>query len=198
MANVFTDTPPSTEPRVIVAGDYLTWKRTDLSTDYPNSSYTLTYEARLEAAGSTSISITASASGDDYLVQEVATTTDDYTVGVYHWAAFITDSGDSTKRVTIDSGTWEVVADRATATSDPRTHAKIMLDKIETLLEGRAGGDVSSYSIQGRSLTKLSIEELMKWRDRYKAEVLHHEQIERRKNGNGTGRLIKASFRCQG
>lgn len=196
MPNVFTDTPPTSEPNQIVAGDYLTWKRTDLGSDYDNSTYTLTYEARLEGSGSTSISITATASGDDYLVQEVATTTDDYTVGVYHWSAYITETADATKRITIDSGTWEVVADLATSTSDPRTHAKIMVDKIESLLEGKADSDVANYSIQGRSLTKLSIDELIKWRNYYKAETLAQVQEERRKNGKGTGRLIKASFRC--
>lgn len=69
-----------------------------------------------------------------------------------------------------------------------------MVDKIESLLEGRADGDVSSYSIQGRSLTKLSIDELIKWRNYYKKEFLQQEKKERRKNGKGTGGLIKVSF----
>ena len=71
MANLFdTDNVPTTEPAKIVAGDLLQWKRTDLGTDYANGSYTLSYKARLEgtsAGSSVVITITASASGDDYL-----------------------------------------------------------------------------------------------------------------------------------
>lgn len=194
MANAFdTDLAAETEPEKIVAGDTLIWKRTDLDADYTNDSYTLSYTARLENAGSTSISITASASGSDYLVNVAAATTASYTVGVYHWQAYITRDSDSA-RVTVDSGTWEVVADRANATSDPRGHAKIMVDKIESILEGRADGDVASYSIAGRSLTKLSIDELMTWRDRYRAEYLRAVRRERAANGLPTGGSVLARF----
>ena len=193
MGNVFSDAPSETEPREIISGDFLTWKRTDLGTDYSNSLYTLSYKARLEGTGSTVITITAAASGDDYLVEEAAATTAAYTAGVYHWDAYITRDSDS-ERVTIDSGTFEVLADRAVATTDPRSHAKKMVDLLESLLEGKAASDVSSYSIQGRSLTKMGTEELIKWRNYYKREVLQAEKIERRKNGKGTGGLIKVSF----
>ena len=47
-----------------------------------------------------------------------------------------------------------------------------MLDKIESILEGRADGDVAAYSINGRSLTKLDITDLLMWRDRYRADYL--------------------------
>lgn len=192
MANLFTDIP-TTEPRQLIAGDLWQWKRTDLGTDYPNDSYTLKYSCRLENSGTTEIEITASASGSDYLVSVAAATTAAYTARFYHWQAYITRDSDS-ERVTIDTGTFEVLANRDAATSDPRTHAKTMVDKIESLLEGRADADVSGYSIQGRSLTKLTIDELLKWRNYYKRELLQEEKKERRKNGKGTGGLIKVSF----
>ena len=198
MSNVFTATPGTSEPREIIQGDYTTWKKTEYSDDYPNTSYTLSYKARLEGDGTTVITLTATNSGDDYLIVADADTTAAYTVGVYHWQLYITDSGDSSKRVTLDYGTFEIKPNKAAATTDPRTHAKIMLDKIESLLEGRADADVSTYSIQGRSLTKLSIDDLLKWRSFYRAEVKKEEQAERVRNGNGSGRLIKASFNVQG
>ncbi len=193
MGNIFSDAPAETEPREIVAGDFLTWKRTDIGSDYAPSLYTLSYKARLEGTGSTVITITAVTSGSDYLVEEDSATTAAYTVGVYHWDAYITRDSDS-ERVRFDSGTFEVVADRAVATTDPRSHAKKMVDLLESLLEGKAVSDVSSYSIQGRSLTKMNPDELLKWRNYYKRELLREEKIERRKNGNGTGGLIKVSF----
>ena len=85
MANLFdTGNVPTTEPATIVAGDLLQWKRTDLGTDYANGSYTLSYKARLEgtsAGSSVVITITASASGDDYLVSVGQSTTASYTAG---------------------------------------------------------------------------------------------------------------------
>ena len=77
-----------------------------------------------------------------------------YTAGDYRWHAYTTRNSDS-ERLTIDSGTFEVVANRSASTADLRSHVKIMLDKIESILEGRADGDVAAYSINGRSLTKL-------------------------------------------
>ena len=137
MANLFdTGNVPTTEPATIVAGDLLQWKRTDLGTDYANGSYTLSYKARLEGTGSTVITITASASGDDYLVSVGQSTTASYTAGDYRWQAYITRNSDS-ERLTIDSGTFEVSASRSASTADPRSHAKTMLDKIESILEGR-------------------------------------------------------------
>ena len=61
--------------------------------------------------GSTVITITASASGDDFLVSVGQSTTASYTAGDYRWQAYITRNSDS-ERLTIDSGTFEVVANR--------------------------------------------------------------------------------------
>ena len=194
MANLFDTTNASTtEPEKIVAGDRLIWKRTDLNVDYDNSAFTLKYSARLEGTGSTEIEITASASGDDYLVEVASATTANYAAGTYRWQMYITRNSDS-QRLTLDSGTWEVVANRDAATTDPRSHARIMLEKIESVLEGRADADVSSYSINGRSLTKIAIPELMEWRDRYKSEYLREVRKERARNGIATGATVLVRF----
>ena len=197
MANLFdTGNVPTTEPAKIVAGDLLQWKRTDLGTDYANGSYTLSYKARLEgtsAGSSVVLTLTASASGDDYLVSVAAGTTVNYSTGVYRWQAYITRNSDSA-RLTIDSGTFEVLANRSINTSDPRSHVKTMLDKIESILEGRADGDVAAYSINGRSLTKLGITDLLMWRDRYRADYLREVHRERALNGTATGSTVVARF----
>ena len=194
MANLFdTDLARETAPEKIVAGDRLIFKRTDLGTDYANGSYTLKYSARLEGTGSTEIEITASASGDDYLVQVNSLTTASYVAGTYQWQAYITRNSDS-QRLTIDQGSWEVVANRDAATTDPRSHPRIMVEKIESILEGRAGADVNSYSINGRSLTKIPIPELMEFRSKYKAEYLREVRRERARNGVGTGATVLVRF----
>lgn len=56
-------------------------------------------------------------------------------------------------------------------TSDRRSKSQIMLDKIDSVLAGRADSDISNYAIGSRSLTKMSVKELMDWRNHYLAEV---------------------------
>lgn len=194
VANLFdSDNYATTEPAEIISGDRIAWKRTDLDADYDTGSYSLSYSARLENSGSTEISISASESGDEYIVEVAAATSAAWTVGVYHWQAYITRTSDS-ERITVDSGTWEVFANRDAATSDPRSHAKIVLDAIESVIEGRASQDQMAYSIAGRSLSRMSIEDLILFRDRYRAEWKSELRRERRDNGLGTGATIKATF----
>lgn len=161
---------PEKEPASPIAGDRWAWKRTDLGIDYDPSLYTLKYSARLEGTGTTEIEITATADGTDFVIEVDAATTGAYTAGTYQWQAYITRDSDS-ERVSVDNGTMEVVPNRDAATTDPRTHAKIVLDAIEAVIQGRASSDQMSYTIEGRSLTRMSVDELMLLRDKYRAEV---------------------------
>lgn len=69
-----------------------------------------------------------------------------------------------------------------------------MLTKIETMLEGKADSDVANYSINGRSLTKLSVSELIEWRDYYRAEVTKQKRMEQIKLGRRTPASVKVRF----
>ncbi len=191
MANLFDSSNyPETEPAQITAGDRITWKRTDLGTDYAPASYSLKYAARLEKSGATEIEITASESGSDYIVEVGQSTSASFKAGVYHWQAYITRTSDA-ERVTVDSGTWKVLANRDTTASDPRTHIKIVLDNIEAVIEGRSSRDQENYSIQGRSLSRTPIPDLLILRDRYKAMYVQEQRAERLKNNLGHSGIIK-------
>ena len=121
MSNLFScDNYPSVELEVLTNGDRWVWKRTDLGTDYPPASNALSYNARLQGAGSTAISITASESDNDYLVEVASATRASYTAGTYSWSTFITRSSDS-QRIQIDSGDFVIKTNLATSTADPRT-----------------------------------------------------------------------------
>jgi len=61
-------------------------------------------------------------------------------------------------------------------------------------LSGRADADVSSYSINGRSISKLSIAELIEWRDYYKSEQVKELREYRKQSGQSTGSVIKVRF----
>jgi len=167
----------SGEPATVIAGDRIAWKRSDLDVDYPVASYSLTYSARLEGSGTTEIALTATESGTDYIVEVPAATSAAWTVGRYHWQAYIIRTSDS-ERVTVDSGVWEVRANRDAATTDPRTHARITLEAIEAVIEGRATKDQLSYSIAGRSLSLTPVADLLLLRSTYQAEVKQQEQLE--------------------
>lgn len=194
MANLFdAANSPTTEPLEIVVGDYIQWRRTDLGTDYPNDLYTATYVARITGGGANEIQLTGTAYNDDYLFTVDSVTSTDFVPGFYHWQLEIVRDSDS-NRIVVDRGDFTAIVDLDVNQSDPRSHAEIMLDKLETVLQGRADGDVLSYSIAGRSLTKMSPEELLSWRDYYRRELIMERRKERVRRGLPTGATMVARF----
>lgn len=191
MANLFDSANARQgEPFDIVAGDFIQWKRDDLLSDYPSDSYTLSYSARLQGSPEEEIEITA---GSNHLVQVSKTVTAAYIPGVYNWQAYITRDSDS-ERVMVSSGIWTVAANRDTNSADPRSHSEIMLAKIESIMEGRADSDVDSYSIAGRSLSKLKPKELMDWRNYYRSEVQKERAKINARNGRSSQTTMKVRF----
>jgi len=69
-----------------------------------------------------------------------------------------------------------------------------MVETIRSVLEGRAGSDVESYNIGGRSINKIPITELADLLQRYEDKLKAEEGLRKTKDGRGTGRLIKARF----
>lgn len=194
MANLFDSAnAPSKEPETIVIGDYLLWKRTDLGSDYSNSLYTATYVARSTQAGNTEFQVVGTASGSDYLFTVTSTTSADFVAGLYYWQLEIKRNSDNA-RIVVDRGNFNILADLDVNGADPRTHAAIMVGKIESILSGKADSDVSSYSVAGRSLTKMSFNDLIQARDYYKREMLIEQTAERIRRGEPTGATIKVRF----
>ena len=194
MANLFDTTEyPTIEPETLTLGDRWTWKREDLGSNYAPASYALSYDARLEGTGSTTFSITASESGDNYIVEVGSSTTAGYTAGTYSWAMYITRSSDS-ERIKLDSGKFEVVENLATSTADPRSHAAKMVDYLETTLESLAQKLTTAYAVSDRSNTLRSIEdtrgELNYYRTVYNREI----QKDRALSGRKTGQNILVRF----
>ena len=196
MANLFdAANAPEGEPKEVVVGDFIQWKRSDL-TDYPTSSgYTAEYVARITGGGSTEIKLPQSASStDDYYLFTVSSETSTaFLPGLYHWQLEITQTS-SGNRIVVDTGDFTAIPDMDNNQADPRIHAEIMVDKIETLLAGKADSDVANYSIAGRSLTKLSFQELLDARDHYKREIVKHTNNELIKKGKSNGSTIQVRF----
>lgn len=193
MANKFDSTYYSTtEPNELQLGDFWAWKKTDLSDDYPTASYSLSYEFNLvDGSTAANFTLTATESNDEYIIE--ANNTTSYTAGEYNWISYITRSSDSA-RIKLSEGFTEIQQNYATTTSSVRSHAKKVLDAIEAVIENRATMDQSSMSIAGRSLSRLTIDELMTFRDRYKTEYLKEVKQARIKNKKDSGNSIKVRF----
>lgn len=196
MANAFDAVnAPEGEPSEVVVGDFIQWKRSDLVADYPPAEYTATYIARITGGGASEIQLpgTNYNSGEAFLFTVSSTASADFTPGYYHWQLEIVRNSDS-NRVVVDRGAFTAIVDLDVNGSDPRTHDEIMLTKIQALLEGRADGDVESYSIQGRSLTKIPIKELIEWERYYRDRVNRQKQLENLKLGRKTANTVKVRF----
>jgi hypothetical protein len=195
LSNAFdSNNYPTQVPFELKLGDFWAWKDTKLSTDYANSAYTLTYEFNL-VDGSTpaNITFTATADGDDYKVEVASTATASYTKGEYNWVANITRNSDSA-RVKVGEGFATFQDNYAATSASVRSHAKIVYDAICAVVENRASMDQSSMSIAGRSLSRMSIDELLTFKNHYKAEWLKEVKQARIKNNKGSGNTIKVRF----
>lgn len=190
MANLFdAANAPEGEPLEIVVGDFLQWKRSDLVADYPVDEYSAEYVARITGGGSSEIKLAATETNPEYYLFTVdSATSADFNAGYYHWQLEITKTATG-DRLVVDRGEFTAIVDLDVNGTDPRTHAEKMLTKIEAVLENRADGDLSSYSIAGRSLTKMSPDELLQWRDYYRRELASEKRknaIKRGKKSNAT------------
>lgn len=189
MANLFDEAnAPEGEPLQIVVGDFLQWKKTQIANDYPTATHSAEYVARITGGGASEIKLAAIERDTYYLFQVDSATSAAFEAGFYHWQLEVTETATG-NRIVVERGEFEAIQDLDINGADPRPHAEIMLDKIESLLEGRADGDVSTYSIAGRSITKMSPEELLQWRDYYRREVAvfrRKNAIDRGKKGNAT------------
>jgi hypothetical protein len=192
--NIFdVNNAPTTEPETFTVGDFGQWKRPDISANYPPLEYNLTYIARLTSGGSSEIKVEATDLDGVHLFTVTSADSSSYNAGLYHWQLEV-EQISSGNRVVIQNGDVEVVVDLDENNTDPRSHAQIMIQKINGLLEGKADSDVSSYSIAGRSISKMSFQELIDARDYYSRELIREKNKVAIKNGKGSSSTIKVRF----
>ncbi len=194
MSNLFDESnAPEGEPTTIVVGDFIQWKRTALAESYPTATHSAEYVARVTAGGASEIKLAAIERPTYYLFQVPSVTSAAFEPGFYHWQLEVTETA-SGNRIVVDRGEFEAIPDLDNNGADPRTHAEIMVDKIESLLQGRADKDVSSYSIAGRSLSKMAISDLLLWRDYYRKEVVKERRDSAIANGKPVKTTVKVRF----
>lgn len=171
------------EPDSFIAGDTLKWQKT-LSDYKASDSWVLSYALR----GASQINITATADGDDHLVNVPAATTAGYAAGYYRWIASVSKGSE---RYSVGSGYMTIAENLAAATS--YTDRVLTLRTDIAAINGFLAKNYkySSYSIGGRSLSSLTPTEIFGLRDRLQREVNDLLNAEKIKSGLGTNKIVR-------
>jgi hypothetical protein len=173
-------------PKSFTAGESIEW-RLRLELYSVSAAWEVVYHLRGSTEEAT-LEIAAIADGDSHLVNLKSIETIDYQPGMYWWQCFA-KKDDDVKLVA--SGECEIKPNLTTlAHYDGRSHVKKVLDALENTLLGKAGRDQLSYSIAGRSLSRMNPSELLEWRDKYKAEYA----MLQRKAGQFEDQTIRVRF----
>jgi hypothetical protein len=177
------------EPSVIRAGEKISWIR--CLSDYPaDDGWTLSYVMINESSKET---LTSTASGSDHLIEELSAVSADWAAGIYTLHGYVEKAGE---RTTVFEGSVKVLADLTqVATIDNRSHAKKTLDYLEAVIEGKAQKDQISYSIEGRSISRMSWADILVAFDKYKALYAAEKRAERIRRGQGVGNKILVRFK---
>ncbi len=166
--------------------------------DYDSGTYTMSIVLRgpeqinITNGGS---GMTVTGSGTDYTVEVTAAVTADWTAGDYWYSIYMTD-GASSKRYEVETGTVEILTDLSavSTTYDNRSHVKKVLDALESHIEGRASKADLSYTIGDKTISKMSMVEILQLRDRYKAYYANERAAEKLARGENPGGKIKVRF----
>jgi uncharacterized small protein (DUF1192 family) len=173
-------------PRRITIGDTVTWDET--LGDFPASElWVLSYNFTGPLAAFQSAH---TAVGDDH---RITIDTTKLEVGAYDYAKKVTDA---TETFTLERGEIFVDPDLSAddAGVDRRPYAVIALENIEAMLAGKATKDQTSYSLNGRALSRYSVAELLDWRAQLRSEVRDIREVKRRKSGGKSHANVHLRF----
>lgn len=163
---------PCAPPARLTAGDSWSWEIADPA-DYPSAEFVLSY-ALAPVAGGAVVEIEAEAPSAIAVAFRLgATATAALAPGRWRWSLIAADLA-LDMRATIASGLLEVLADPL-ATGDTRTEARRILDAIDATVAGKVMKDAQSYAIEGRTISRIPLPELMAARARYAAIVRREE-----------------------
>ena len=179
-------------PDKFVAGDTLSWRvRFD---DWTSSDGAVLYKFTSKGK---EIDVTAVPDGDGFLVTITAAESAKFIQGSYVWAAFgVDDPANIQVRHTLDQGRTMVSPNLLglTAPLDGRSHAQVVLDAIQAVIEKRATKDQESYTISGRSLSRTPLKDLIELRNLYRNEVRAEERQAKADRGEPVGGKIRGAF----
>lgn len=161
--------PACRPPSEVTAGDTLHWSR-QISDYLPSDGWALNYTLVGAAAV---YNVTASGDGEAFAVNVDAATSKAWQAGTYRVQEYVT-KGDS--RFTLGTFLLTVAPDLTAATAgiDTRTHARKVLDSINTWLESKAPV-AGNLEINGRKISYYPLPDLIKLQSRYQMLVTREE-----------------------
>lgn len=177
-----------TELIEITAGDSVSWKK--YLPDYlPSAGWSLSYSLRLSSAAGTKLTLSTTADGLFHVVGVSASASASWTSGEYQWQSYVTKSPD---RHQVGSGRITILPNFASsAVFDPRSQVKRTLDAINSLLEGKPNRDAHQIRIGDEQITKMTPDELIKWRNVYRSDYQAEIAKENLALGKPTKNVIK-------
>jgi hypothetical protein len=181
---------PTSEPRIVQAGDTLAWRR--LLQDYPAPTWVLKY--RLINANAR-IDLTAAADGSAHLVTVTAAATAAWAAGTYTVQATVETA---TERYTIARGAMQVKPNLAAmgANFDARSHVRKALDDTVAALATwiASNGQVQEYDIAGRTMKYSNMAEIQKRIALLRREVAAEEAADKIAAGITPARRLLVRF----
>lgn len=177
-------------PSTITKGTSVLFEIDDYTVEFPAATYTgtLQFSPHDTTQAAVAIAATGASAAGGWQFDLTAAAFTNLVAGQYTWVLEASAAGE---RFVVDRGRCTVYADPTTAGTDLRSHARIVLEAIQAVIENRATKDQASYTIAGRSLSRTPLPELLMLLDRYKREVYSEEQAERVAKGLPTrGRVL--------
>ena len=156
-------------PAHLTAGDDWVFTLPALGQAWPAPDYSLSLLLVPEAGGNV-IDTPGSFEGGVWTVSVAATATGAMLPGAWSWAIRVQEAASGAKQ-TVARGGIDVLPDPALSDQDTRADAERILAAIEARIEGRITKDADSYSIEGRSISRMPIEQLLRLRGLYQREV---------------------------
>jgi hypothetical protein len=122
------------------------------------------------AAGGPGLGVPGAFEDGAWVVRVTATETAPLVTGDWTWAARVVAAADGARQ-TVARGGFELLPDPLASDADRRSDAERILAAIEARIEGRISKDADSYSIEGRSISRMPMEQLLRLRGIYQREV---------------------------
>lgn len=160
------------EPSELVAGDTWQWNR-QLPDFPPSEAWEVSYSFAGEATDSPDIRAQASSSGEYFEVRATPEITEKFKPGpraMVGYASKGTKGQPDYERHRFYVGTVRIAPNLDLAASEI-PFARRALDAIEARLENRLTTDLEQFQINGRSVVHIPMEQLLKLRGVYRAEL---------------------------
>lgn len=173
-------------PLNIRIGDTTLWTEGDST--YPAPTWTVQYFFTNKDSHFESVASVANGADHDIVIN-----TAELEEGEYAYVRKVTDGSDT---FTVEEGSVTVLPDLAAdqAGVDRRGYAETALANIEAMLAGKASKDQTSYSLNGRALSRYSPDELREWRGSLRAEVRDLKDKARIKRGGKSHSHVSSRF----